>query len=141
MATNFSLLFLFHLRTGIVKFNKNREGLCSFTKEKQLNKILLVLLLGFVAYMSLGCEPVCLGECNGDGGSCLTCPDPTTFCSRTGGSNCSAVYKGVYCCRGGVSGGGGGVSCDTGCYGNTPWRCGGYCYSEPPSGNHACVRC
>jgi hypothetical protein len=37
--------------------------------------------------------------------------------------------------------GGGGGGCNNGCGGNTPWRCGGYCYSSPPSGNHSCTKC
>lgn len=106
-----------------------------------MKKIFSVLIVGVFCLFVVGCEEICLGECLGNNGSCMRCPETGTFCSKVGGANCSAPNNGVYCCRGGSSSGGGGTTCNTGCPSYAPWRCGGYCYASPPSGNHSCVRC
>ena len=55
-------------------------------------------------------EP-CGAGCTGSDGVCYTCSSGT-FCSGSGGSNCSAASAGgVYCCRSSSGGGGGGAAC------------------------------
>jgi thiol-disulfide isomerase/thioredoxin len=52
----------------------------------------------------------CSTDCRGDNGSCYSCTG-SSFCSRSGGSNCSSSTSGVACCSSGGGGGGGG-SCN-----------------------------
>jgi len=104
--------------------------------------LMAITISAIISTTFVGCQKdtTCpSGQCAGDNGHCYSCSSGS-YCTKSPSGNCSSAVSGVSCCTG--SGGGGGGGCTpTGCASSTPWLCGGYCYSTPPSGNHACIKC
>lgn len=101
-----------------------------------------ITVIGLFSTTLVGCDDLidcASGQCKGEDGHCYSC-DAGAYCTSYPVGNCSTPVSGIYCCAG--SGGGGGGGCTpTGCPYYAPWKCGGYCYETPPSGNHACIKC
>lgn len=111
----------------------------------QASSLLSVALLSIILLFAISSLSSCTkapttcktGSCLGSDGLCYGPCSSGAYCTTSPSGNCSAASAGgVYCCTGGTTG-----CTPTGCPSSAPWKCGGYCYATPPSGNHACIKC